>query len=175
MWNRRCHRNEKKKGTFETMKKEGGSRRNDRRGKVKAAVSFHPGRGGDRGRIRCEGKKDLLTSWDSITSLPVSAGPPLSHDRRAGRKCVGLRQRHTRAVWRQLSVDGSLSHTPELPLILPFSSKAVNKQGGKLWLPNWNYRKMTKQYWEKLSVLYFILSPLNRSIIVVLFTCLRCM
>lgn len=141
---------EKKKWIFETMTQEEERRRNDRRGKVKAAVSFHLGQGGDQGRIRREGKKDLLTNWNSITSLPVSAGPPLSHDRRAERKCVGLRQRHTRPVWRQLSVDGSLSHTAELPSPpshqISFSSKAVNKQGGKLWPPNWNYRKMTKKH-----------------------------
>lgn len=141
---------EKKKWIFETMKQEEERRRNDRRGKVKAAVSFHLGQGGDQGRIRREGKKDLLTNWNSITSLPVSAGPPLSHDRRAERKCVGLRQRHTRPVWRQLSVDGSLSHTAELPSPpshqISFSSKAVNKQGGRLWPPNWNYRKMTKKH-----------------------------
>lgn len=73
---------------FLRMKQEEGSKRNKRSGEVEASVSFYL-----LGQISREVReKELLTNWNSITPLPVSAEPSLSHDCGAQRKCVWERR-----------------------------------------------------------------------------------
>lgn len=125
------------------------------KGKVKGKQLSHLISGREKWvRLDVKCKKELLTNWNSITSLLVTAGPSLSHDCWAPWKCVWEREhycsspcKHTLSLKTALSRWQPYTHSKLLQLFSPTTHPAKHEMittvmSCNFWIQViWNYQQ----------------------------------